>query len=53
MVVILLLNVMKVFSVGEVEVPCWIDRVWASKECACWAWDFRFVCRKLAPHLVV
>ena len=29
-VVILLLNVMEVFSVGKVV--CWIDRVWSSKE---------------------
>ena len=37
-VVILLLNVMKVFSVC-VEVLCWIDRVWFSRECACCACD--------------
>ena len=31
-VVILLLNVMAVFSVGGgLEVLCWIDRVWSSK----------------------
>ena len=60
-VAILLLNV---FSV---EVLCWIDRVWSSKECgACCACDSRvhlsvpsigfvyvFVCRKLSPHLGV
>ena len=45
-----------------VEVLCWIDRVWSSKECACCACDpsvhlsvpsiyFVFVCRKLSPHL--
>ena len=47
-----------------VEVLCWIDRVWSSKECACCACDpsvhlsvpsiglvYVFVCRKLSPHL--
>ena len=46
-----------------VEVLCWIDRVWYSKECACCACDpsvylsvpsigfvYAFVCRKLSPH---
>ena len=37
MVVILLLNVMAVFSVGGGV--CWIDRIWSSKECACCACD--------------
>ena len=54
---ILLLNVMAVFSVGEVL--CWIDRVWSSKECAWCVCDssvhlsvpsigfvYVFVCRK-------
>ena len=36
-VAILLLNVMVVFV--WVEVLCWIDRVWYSKECACCACD--------------
>ena len=49
-----------------VEVLCWIDRVWSSKECACCACDpsvhlivpsIGFVCvfvyRKLSPHLRV
>ena len=62
MVVILLLNAMEVFSVGEVL--CWIDRVWSSKECACCVCDhsvhvsvpsiafvYVFVFRKLSPHL--
>ena len=57
-VVILLLNVM--------EVLCWIDRVWSSKECSCCARDltvhltvhsigfvYVFVCRKLSPHFRV
>ena len=26
---------MEVLSVGGVEVLCWIDHVWSSKECAC------------------
>ena len=30
-VIILLLNVMEVFSVGEVL--CWIKRIWSYKEC--------------------
>ena len=60
--VILLLNVMEVFSVGEVL--CWIDRGWSSKECACHVCDPSvhldvpsiyfvcvFVCRKLSHHL--
>ena len=47
-----------------VEVLCWIDRVWSSKECASCACDpsvhlsvpsigfvYVFVCRKLYPHL--
>ena len=47
-----------------VEVLCWIDREWSSKECACCARDhsvylsipsigfvYVFVCRKLSPHL--
>ena len=38
-VAILLLNVMDVFSVVWVEVLCWIDSVWSSKECACYACD--------------
>ena len=62
-VVILLLNVMEVFSV---EVLCWIDRVCSSKECACCVCDpsvhlsvpaigfvYVFVCRMLSPHLRV
>ena len=49
-----------------VEVLCWIDRAWSTKECACCACDPRmhlsvssicfvyvFVCRKLSPHLRV
>ena len=49
-----------------VEVLCWIDRVWSSKECACCACDpsvhlsvlsigfvYVFVCQKLSPHLRV
>ena len=49
-----------------VEVLCWIDRVWTSKECAGCACDpnvhlsvssigvvYGFVCRKLSPHLRV
>ena len=45
-----------------VEVLCWIDHVWSSKECACSACDpsvpsicfvYVFVCRKLSPHLRV
>ena len=49
-----------------VVVPCWIDRVWSSKDCACCACDPSvhlsvpsigfvcvFVCRKLSPHLRV
>ena len=57
-VVILLPNVMDVFSV--VEVLCWIDRVWSSKECACDSCVhlsvpsiglvYVFVCRKFSPH---
>ena len=58
-VVILLLNVMEVYSVGDVL--CWIYRVRSSKECGCCACDpslhlsdpsigfvyvFVFVCRK-------
>ena len=46
------------------EVLCWIDRVWSSNECVCYACyhsvhldvpSIRFVCvcRKLSPHLVV
>ena len=44
-----------------VEVLCWIDRVWSSKECACdpsvhlsvpsIGCVYVFVCRKLSPHL--
>ena len=47
-----------------VEVLCWIDRVWSSKECVGSACDpsvhigipsirfiYVFECRKLAPHL--
>ena len=45
-----------------VEVLCWIDRVWSSRECACCACDpsvhlsvpsiyFVFVCWKLSPSL--
>ena len=47
-----------------VEVICWIDRVWSSKECACWACDLNvhlsipstdfvyvFVYRRLSPKL--
>ena len=50
----------------EVEVLCWIDRVWSSQECACCACDpsmhlsvpsigfvYVFVCRKLSTHLRV
>ena len=61
-VAILLLNVMEVL----VEVLCWIDHVWSSKECVCCACDpslhrsfpsicfvYVFVCRKLSPHLRV
>ena len=61
-VAILLLNIIAVW----VEVPCWIDRVWSSKECACCACDPSvhlsihsivflnvLVCRKLSPHLGV
>ena len=46
------------------EVLCWIDRVWSSKECAYYVCDPSvqpsvpsmgfvcvFVCRKLSPHL--
>ena len=49
-----------------VEVLCWIDRIWSSKECACCGCDRRvhltghsigfvyvFVCRKLSPNLRV
>ena len=49
-----------------VEVLCWIDRVWSSKECACYACDpsvhlsvlsisfvYVFVCRMLSPQLIV
>ena len=49
-----------------VEVLCWINRVWSSTECACYACDPSvhlsvpsicfvcvFVCRKLSPHLRV
>ena len=61
-VVILLLNVMEVFSV--VEVICWIHRLWSSKECACCACapsvhlsvpstGFVFLFRKLSPHIRV
>ena len=48
----------------EVEVLCWIDRVWSSKGCACCACDpcvhldvpslsfvYVFGCRKLSPHV--
>ena len=64
-VAILLLNVMEVFTV---EVLCWINRVWSSKECVCCACDpsvhlhlsvpsigfvYVFVCQKLSPHLRV
>ena len=48
------------------EVLCWIDHVWSSKECVCCACDpsvhlsvssigfvYVFVCRKLALHLRV
>ena len=61
-VAILLLNVMDVW----VEVLCWIDRVWSSKQCACCSCDpsvhlsvpsigfaYVFVCRKVSPHLRV
>ena len=47
-----------------VEVLCWIDRGWSSKECGCCVCDPRvhlsvppigfvyvFVCLKLSPHL--
>ena len=48
----------------SVEVLCWIDHVWYSKECACCACDpnvhlsvpsivYVFVCQKLSPHLRV
>ena len=49
-----------------VEVLCWIDRVWSSKECACCPCNpsvhlsvhsigfvYVFVCQKLSPHLNV
>ena len=49
-----------------VEVLCYIDRVWSSKECACYVCDcsvhlsvpsigfvYVVVCRKLSPHLRV
>ena len=49
-----------------VVVLCWIDHVWSSKECVCYACDPNerlsapsicfvcvFVCRKLSPHLGV
>ena len=49
-----------------VEVLCWIDHVWFSKECGCCVCDpsvhlsvasicfvYVFVCRKLSPHLKV
>ena len=45
-----------------VDVLCWIDRVWSSKECSCCACNPRVhlsgpsyvcVCRKLSPHLRV
>ena len=36
-VAILLLNVMDVFVC--VDVLCWIDHVWYSKECVCFAFD--------------
>ena len=63
-VVILLLNVMEVFS--DVKVLCWIDRAWSCNECACSACEsgvhlivpsigfvYVLVCRKLFPHLTV
>ena len=63
-VAVLLLNVMDVLV--WVEVPCWIDCVWSSTECACCACDPSVhlgvsficfvgvsVCRKLPPHLRV
>ena len=37
-VAMLVLNVMEVFSVWVV-VLCWIDHVWSSKECVCFACD--------------
>ena len=36
-VAVLLLNIMEVFSVGEIL--CWIDRVWSSNKCAYCACD--------------
>ena len=49
-----------------VEVLCWIDREWSSKESVCCACDphvhlsvpsivfvYGFVCHKLSPHLRV
>ena len=46
-----------------VEVLCWIDRVWSSKECACdpsvhlsvtsIGFVYDFVCQMLSPHLKV
>ena len=49
-----------------VEVLCWIDRVWSSKECVCCAYDhsvhldvpsisfvYVCVCRKKSLHLGV
>ena len=49
-----------------VEVLCWIDHIWSSKECACCACDpsvhlgvpsisfvYVCVCRKLSSHLRV
>ena len=57
-------NVMAV--IVWVEVLCWIDRVWSSKECACCAYDpsvhlsvpsigfvYVFVCRMISPQLGV
>ena len=48
------------------EVLCWINYVWSSKQCVCCACDprvrldalsicfvFVFICRKLSPHLRV
>ena len=60
------LFVLCVGCLAWVEVLCWIDNVWYSKECVCCACDpsvhlsvpsigfvYVFVCRKLSPHLRV
>ena len=63
-VAILLLKLWK--CLVWVEVLCWIDREWSSKECTCCAcapsvhlsvpsigFVYAFVCQKLSPHLRV